>query len=159
MEKHYFRFDNVDFTLDTPGTKHQLHGGLIVLFQNTGWDSEDVIISKFDLQSKSFTVKPFSFTSIQNCDKPNMKHFVLNDKFISQMDSNDKMKMTVTDGMVLWKLLKIASRFTLSDSPLVGLVFINWSKTDFKTNIGDLPVTLHPVTEWSTIYTALKNYE
>ena len=87
----------MDLTIDTPDAKNQLHGGHIVLFQNTGWDSEDVIIPKFDLQSKSFTVKPFSFTSIQNCDKPNTKHFVLNDKFISQMESNDKMKMTVTD--------------------------------------------------------------
>ena len=102
----------MDFTIDTPDVKNQLHGGLIVLFQNTGWDSEDVVIPK------SFTVKPFSF-------KSNMKHFVLNDKFIPQMDSNDKTKMMVTDEMIPRETLKIASRFVLPDSPLVGLVFIN----------------------------------
>ena len=130
-----------------------MHGGLIELFQNTGWDIEDVIIPKFDLQSKSFTVKPFSFTSIQNCDKPNMKYFVLNDKFISQMDSNDKM---ITDEMIPQNLLKSHPDLCSEIAPWSGYLSSIGQKPDFNTNIGVLPVIPHPVTEWSTIYTAPK---
>ena len=77
------------------------------------------------------------------------------------MDSNDKIKMTVTDEMMPWKLLKSHPDLSSQIAPWSGYFSSISQKPAFKTNIEvlpviPLPVIPHPVTEWSTIYTALK---
>ena len=80
----HFHFDNTDFTIDSPDGKNQIHGGLIVVFQN-GNSSDDTTIPPVDFNTKTDKVNRNEFTELQYCNVPHLERFDIDKKMLSHV--------------------------------------------------------------------------
>ena len=150
----HFHFDNSGFNVDTVDGKNQLHGGLIVLFQN-GESSGEVKIPSIDLTSKTFKVMRNEFTELQNCNVSNTKQFNIDNDFLYDHPP-PTVSLCTTNAMLPWMMLKSTSVTSSETPPWSGYFSSIGVEPKMQTNIAALPIIPHPVTEWNTINTALK---
>ena len=150
-----FHFDNTDFTIDTPDGKNQLHGGLISVFQsaleNTATQNLPI-----DLEFRTLAVNEIQLTNVVEYPKPNLKNFSLP---VDIVDSDNKLQnvhMDTTVTMKSWKMLKSYNMTAVSTPPWSGFYSAIGDLPKFLTNTGVLPIIPNPVSDWGTVYTALK---
>ena len=150
----YFHFNNTDFSIDTSDGKGQLHGGLIVVFQNGNdeFPQQQLKFPSIDYTATTYRVNKISLTEIINCEAPNLKTFKIEEKFLYN-SLPEQTPLENTKHMLPWLILKTTN--PLETSPWSGYFSEIEDAPCMKTNIAALPIIPYPVTEWSTIFTAL----
>ena len=73
----YIHINNCDFTIDTSDGKDQLHGALIILFQNRVTQKPTYKIDDVNMDTTSYAANPLPFTDVQMCDDPHYKKNLL----------------------------------------------------------------------------------
>ena len=151
----YFHIDNCDFDIDTPDGKGQLHGALTVLFQRKVNEAQTYNITDIDMRSRSCKIDATEFTDVQECDAPFFKtKFQLPSGMSGHREKEALSK--IEDEILPWQLVKSNTQVQRDVPSLSGYQALVQEQPNFVTNIAPLPIIPRPVTEWGTIYTALK---
>ena len=93
------------------------------------------------------------FTELLACPKPNPNYFK-SDKL--RCVQNPTVSFETLNDLEIWLMLKSMDLFSHQIPPWSGYVSSVTEEPTCLTNIGVFPIIPYPVTDWSTIYTALK---
>lgn len=146
-----FHFDNTDFDIDTQDGKNQLHGGLIVLFQRGVLEKDVLQHIDIDLTASTMKVNSTDVTVLQPYSKPDLKQFTIK----KSSSKNCVSSIEATSDLATWKFLTSHESTSSITPPWSGYYSKITNSSSEKTNIGVLPIIPHPVTDWSTVFTAL----
>ena len=150
QEMLYFAIDNADLKVDIPDGKNQLHGTVIMAYQNETNKKEDsdlVIVRNSKRESKRSKDPIYKVKYCQPLNRTNTKC-----KNYVSLCSTDQVKFYSADDTV-WSVLKSLNRATIVPTWAVYNSLLN--ERHLVTTICTLPLISGSPTDWSNLSTAL----
>ena len=150
QEMLYFAIDNADLKIDTPDGKNQLHGTVIMAYQNETSKKEesDLVIMRNSKRESKLSKDPIY--KVKYCHLPNRTNTECKD-YVS-LCSTDQVKFYSADDTV-WSVLKSLSRATIVPNWAAYNSLLN--ERHLVTTICTLPLISGSPTNWSNLSTAL----
>ena len=150
QEMLYFAIDNADLKIDTPDGKNQLHGTVIMAYQNetNKKDESDLVImqnSKRESKQSKDPIYKVKYSYPPNCTNTERKDYV-------SLCSIDQVKFYSADDTV-WSVLKSLSLATIAPTWAAYNSLLN--ERNLVTTICTLPHISRSLTNWSNLSAAL----
>ena len=150
QEMLYFAIDNADLKIDTPDGKNQLHGAVIMAYQNeiNKKEESDLVIMQNSKWESKRSKDPIY--KVKYCQPPNRTNTECKD-YVS-LCSTDQVKFYSADDTV-WNVLKSLSRATIVPNWAAYNSLLN--ERHLVTTICTLPLISGSPTNWFNLSTAL----